>query len=64
MAKKQDSGLNPETEIILVPIVDAPEMESMLNLLKASCCCGTCGGVGFSWCHAYLPAPQTLPRRT
>ena len=63
MAKK-DSRLNPKTEFILVPVVDAPEMEDVMNLLKVRCCCGTCGGVGFSWCHAYLPRPQSAPKKT
>ena len=56
---KKDSGLSPETEIIFVPVVEAPEMKEVMDHLKARCCCGTCGGVGFSWCHAYLPAPST-----
>ena len=62
MAKK-DSGLSPETEIILVPVVDAPEMKEVMDHLKARGSCGTCGGVGFSWCHAYLPAPHNVTEK-
>ena len=63
MAKK-DSRLDPKTEIILVPVIDAPEMEEVMNLLQVRCCCGTCGGVGCSWCYAYVPGPQTVPKKS
>jgi hypothetical protein len=61
---KKDSRLDPKTEFILVPVVDAPEMEEVMNLLKVRCCCGTCNEVGCSWCNASVPRVQDAPKKS
>ena len=61
MAKKH-SRLDPKTEFILVPVIDAPEMEDVMNLLKVRCCCGTCNEVGCSWCNAKVQGTRCTPK--
>ena len=56
--KKRVSRGNPETEILVVPVIEGPEMERFFQSMaqRGGMKCGKCDRIaGITWCNVNVP---------
>jgi hypothetical protein len=54
--KKARTKAVPETQILIIPVVEGPRMERVLKSVARSSTCGKCDRIaGVTWCNVSVP---------